>query len=146
MCYNQVSNLSTFLVSIMQRSILVLFLAFSSALAFAAEPQTKEQPAVVPAVTTVPAREDFIIIPLRLYRMKSTTKAEANAEIKDQDLQRIWVKSIASGPTAAFTLVSIRFKMSQPMSKAGRNARRLCKSCKRMPRVSGTIGKRISRE
>jgi hypothetical protein len=73
----------------MQRSFIVLLLALSSALAFAAEPPTKDQPATVPAVTSVPAREDFIIIPLRLYRMKSTTKAEANAEIKDQDLQRI---------------------------------------------------------
>ncbi len=54
-------------------------------------PPAKEQlePAASPTVTAVPELDQFLIIPLRVYRLKSTDLAAANCELTDQDLRRI---------------------------------------------------------
>lgn len=54
-------------------------------------PAANEQlePAPSPTVTAVPELDEFLIIPLRLYRLKSTDLPAANCELTDQDLQRI---------------------------------------------------------
>lgn len=61
-------------------------------LASAAEetpPPAKPAEPAIPAVTAVPELDQFLIIPLRIYRLKSTDLPAANCELTDQDLQRI---------------------------------------------------------
>jgi hypothetical protein len=54
-------------------------------------PSAKEQlePAPSPTVIAVPELDEFLIIPLRIYRLKSTDLPAANCELTDKDLQRI---------------------------------------------------------
>jgi hypothetical protein len=42
-----------------------------------------------PTVTTIPELDEFLIIPLRVYRLKSTDLPAANCELTDQDVRRI---------------------------------------------------------
>ncbi len=54
-------------------------------------PPTENKPKLPasPTVTEVPELDQFLIIPLRIYRLKSTDMPAANCELTDQDFQRI---------------------------------------------------------
>jgi hypothetical protein len=69
---------------------LLLVCGFHLSGSYAAEPEgvfDKELPS--PTVTVVPELDEFLIIPLRLYRLKSTDLPAANCELADKDLRRI---------------------------------------------------------
>jgi hypothetical protein len=75
----------------MPRFLLVLTLfCLSLRMANAAEPDARvEKEPASPTVTVVPELDKFLIIPLRVYRLKSTDLPAANCELTDQDLRRI---------------------------------------------------------
>ncbi len=75
----------------MPRSLLLLLLlCLSQTGALAAEPNlTAEKEKDSSTITVVPELDEFLIIPLRIYRMKSTDLPAANCKLTDQDLRRI---------------------------------------------------------
>jgi len=52
-------------------------------------PEKQPELPASPTVTAMPELDEFLIIPLRLYRLKSTDLPAANCELTDKDLRRI---------------------------------------------------------
>lgn len=68
-------------------SLLIPGMPNSASAAESDVPAEKERPS--PTVTAVPELDEFLIIPLRVYRLKSTDLEALNCELTDQDLRRI---------------------------------------------------------
>jgi hypothetical protein len=81
---------SFYYMTLMQIFVATLLIIFTATTVIADE-QTSAEPAATssPTVKTVPELDQFLIIPLRIYRLKSTDLPAANCALTDRDFQRI---------------------------------------------------------